>query len=503
MYSHSAIRIAKEGGWLTPRFLGRYLFYKPPLLMWLAALSMRWFGLSALSIRLPVLLAGALTVVLVYSWAGRLGSSLSGAAAAGLLVSNSLWHTYSRLCQTDALLVAFIVAALYFLALDPALTRRGSLLGFAGFTAAAVMTKSIGGIIPLLILVVFCGLSPKKPSTTRVLAACALTAAFALPWHLYQLLVHRQGFWAEYVKLQIFGFGLHPPSQVSDEPQLWFYLKRLVLTDPILTLFAVLAVPSFAAAVREKNAPGPRLLLSWIVVAGATAILFRYRNLHYLLPLVPVLCLVAAGYSRQLTKTRPALLVGVLVMMFLVKSYWWAQPWGLPFVPGTPPASAIALRAYYEAGRTNELILVSPDDEFYSAVLPLSRIRYCFLDSLERFASRGPYFVYLGIAMSADQFVSLDRWREMYLQRLQAWGLDSAEPLATVIIAESWEEVVKVIQTHPESDFYLPAASCTAVAPVVASTHEIAPAAGDRCFLLARRGSAMARGERTPLPRYW
>ena len=27
LYSNSAIRIAKEGGWLTPRFLGRFLFY--------------------------------------------------------------------------------------------------------------------------------------------------------------------------------------------------------------------------------------------------------------------------------------------------------------------------------------------------------------------------------------------------------------------------------------------------------------------------------------------
>jgi hypothetical protein len=29
LYAHSAIRMAEHGGWLTPRFMGRYALYKP------------------------------------------------------------------------------------------------------------------------------------------------------------------------------------------------------------------------------------------------------------------------------------------------------------------------------------------------------------------------------------------------------------------------------------------------------------------------------------------
>ena len=53
LYSHSAIAMAREGDWLTPRFMGRYALYKPPLLVWAAAVSSKLLGVSRLSLRLP------------------------------------------------------------------------------------------------------------------------------------------------------------------------------------------------------------------------------------------------------------------------------------------------------------------------------------------------------------------------------------------------------------------------------------------------------------------
>src|ERR1700733_6567270 len=59
-YTREAITMTREGGWMTPTFLGRWVFEKPPLLMWLSALSMKLFGIGPLTARLPVILAGAL-----------------------------------------------------------------------------------------------------------------------------------------------------------------------------------------------------------------------------------------------------------------------------------------------------------------------------------------------------------------------------------------------------------------------------------------------------------
>jgi hypothetical protein len=43
----------------------------------------------------------------------------------------------------------------------------------------------------------------------------------------------------------------------------------------------------------------------------------------------------------------------------------------------------------------------------------------------------------------------------MFVQRLREWGLDSADPLATVILAETQEEVQSLMTANPQSDFFV------------------------------------------------
>ena len=40
LYGHSAIAMARDGDWLTPRFMGRFALCKPPLLVWAAEAEM-------------------------------------------------------------------------------------------------------------------------------------------------------------------------------------------------------------------------------------------------------------------------------------------------------------------------------------------------------------------------------------------------------------------------------------------------------------------------------
>jgi 4-amino-4-deoxy-L-arabinose transferase-like glycosyltransferase len=105
LYAHSAIRAARQGGWLTPIFMGRYGLYKPPLLMWVSGLSARILGVSRLALRLPVALLASLSVCLVFLWPAELRSWQAGACAAALLVSNHLWHVLAGMSMTDGLLV--------------------------------------------------------------------------------------------------------------------------------------------------------------------------------------------------------------------------------------------------------------------------------------------------------------------------------------------------------------------------------------------------------------
>src|SRR5205085_12384834 len=115
----------------------------------------------------------------------------------------------------------------------------------------------------------------------------------------------------------------------------------------------------------------------------------------------------------------------VVLAAALAKAGSPAEPWGLAFHPqSVHPAMAI-LEDYCRRGRGNELILVQPDDGFYSAVLPLPRVRYCLLDPTGG-PRQGPLDLrYMGILIDATQFVHMDRWRPVFQQRLKAWGLHS------------------------------------------------------------------------------
>src|SRR5438046_636453 len=82
LYSHSAIQMAQHGGWLTPKFMGRYGLYKPPLLPALAGLSARVFGISRLGLRFPIALIACLAVGLVWWWGAEFRSPAAGFCAA-------------------------------------------------------------------------------------------------------------------------------------------------------------------------------------------------------------------------------------------------------------------------------------------------------------------------------------------------------------------------------------------------------------------------------------
>src|SRR5260370_31912049 len=131
--------MALHGDWLTPKVLGRVFLFKPPLQLWLSGLSLKLFGISLLALRLPMLIAGSFGAVLVYLWCTQVGFARAGIVGVLLLLSNPVWHIFSRLCYTDILLAVFSAAALYCVVLDPLLQRRSTFVGFCAATAAAMM----------------------------------------------------------------------------------------------------------------------------------------------------------------------------------------------------------------------------------------------------------------------------------------------------------------------------------------------------------------------------
>jgi len=481
VYANSALGIATTGGWLTPKFMGRLMLFKPPLLVWMAALSLKLLGTSPFALRLPVLLVGASATLLLLYWSAKAHSLWTAAAAGLLLVADPAWHTFSRLCYTDMLVTAAVTAAIFTLWRDPQLMRWRSIIAFALSVSAGLMAKSVAGLMPIPVFLLFCAFTRRRPSS-GFWKSLALIFLVSAPWHLYQAFVHRLWFWSDYVQTQLLGFGLEPP--LRPEGAIPFYFKRLISTDPVLCLLVFTALPALLTAVRARKVEAA-VLLFWLVLVAASLAAFQFRNFPYLLQLIPPLCLVASGYSPLLSAERRRIVVPVLGVLLCVKVMFGAPAWAISYAAPPPLPSAEALRWYGGLARSNELIAVNTDDEFSASVMPVRKIHYAFIDPTNVTLRAAPYYGYLGITLSVAEFDRLHDLEPVFRKRLLDWGLDSGEPIATAIVAKSAEEVVDMVSTHPRSDFYLPAGLRARTEGRFQTTHRLVLLASGRLFLLS------------------
>lgn len=488
VYGHAAARMVRTGDWMTPIFLERFMLNKPPLLLWAGAASMRLFGINPLALRLPVLGSGVLCCVLVYWWGRRTRSIAAGLAAVALLLGTPLFHAMNRIFMTDALLTLFVVAAMFLAAADPRWEWRATAIAFGALSGAAVMTKSAAGLFPLLMIAVYWLLAGSKdrPPLRNLLTACAVAAIVTAPWHIYQFMVHRDWFMAEYVQFQLLGSGVTAPSRYTEDSNFWFYLRTLLRTDPILLGLWLTSLPWVVLAWKKAEKTQVRLLTAWFLVSVLALGVFGTRAAYYLLPFLPVLVIMTVEFSPLLRGRLAWIVCAALTVIFAA---------GADYKPSTVPASG-ALDSYARLRRTNELLIVSIDDEFYASVLDLPKVRYVYLTPLDP-TKTSEFFYRLGMILTGDEFCSLPRLLPVYEQRLRDWKLPpSLHPEATLIDSGAVSELPRLIQCSPDRDFLIPESLRTIAGNAAGATHNAWQSGGR--FLLSKSSSRRAEGSIAP-----
>jgi Dolichyl-phosphate-mannose-protein mannosyltransferase len=482
VYGREAIEMVTDGHWLTPTYLGRYMLNKPPLLQWLVGVSIKCFGVSAWSLRLPSLAAAALITTLVFLLVWQIHRPTAAAGAVLLLVSNHLFYVFSRLAMTDMLLTLWLMAAMYVLVRDPALSRTSSFLSFGVCSGAAIMTKGAAGLLPLIALALHAALAPRdlRPRPARLAAVAAGAAIVALPWHLYQLAAHPRWFLAEYILTQHLAVGVTAPPQYSNENHLIFYTRRLFLTDPVLSIVSALSLAPLLLKVRQRSA-----LLVWPAVVVAALFAFRFRSGSYVLPLIPMLAVLAAELPVMLSRRGRVLALSAFMACTVVKVSSSSPVWAVPAGVASQRSGAAGLEPYCEQHRNNVLILIEPSDAFYSSDLPLPQVHYCWRMPEQPSGAQAPPldFAWLGISTTVSQYNQLETWLPIFRSRLEYFGLPSDAAVATAISSHSLADVKLLIEAHPEADFSLPEGLQRDLG--ANSPHRIVPAGSGRVFLLA------------------
>jgi hypothetical protein len=334
------------------------------------------------------------------------------------------------------------------------------------------MAKSVAGVLVLAVMAVVVR-NPK-----RVVLAGLATVALACPWFLYNYAAHRDWFVAD-MTYQIVTVGTLA-HQTSQENHVLFYLLRIVVSDTLPLLLTISAVPALGAALRRRESAAI-LAGAYVVIYFAALMVFRFHSQQYLCWFAPSLILAAGLYS-PLLNGRPALgMLAVIGAVFVIKTANPESSFGLDFRSGSTLATSEPLSRYCGQHRATTLHVIGVDDEFYSAVLPLERVRYAWLDPANVVSHEHPHLSHLGILVSSDELEQLEAKLPVYQQRLREWGMESTEALQTGVSATSVEALQKMVRDHPDRDFLV--ARTILPEPEKVTTHKIAASGNDFVLL--------------------
>ncbi len=112
MVAYTAERMLEGGDLLVPELYGEIYTYKPPLVYWLAALSIKVFGRAEWAIRLPGAVATLLMGLAVLVLIGRVSKPRVGLFAALAATTGILWSQKVKLGEFDAVLASLIGVAI-------------------------------------------------------------------------------------------------------------------------------------------------------------------------------------------------------------------------------------------------------------------------------------------------------------------------------------------------------------------------------------------------------
>jgi hypothetical protein len=260
----------------------------------------------------------------------------------------------------------------------------------------AILTKWFAGFLPLLLL------GWTRPPLRKWLEAGLACAVIALPWHLYQWVVNREWFLAEYIGVELLTYAVAAPVQATTESAVVFYLKRSAWLLP-------LAGPALWWVWKKREI---NLALVWCGVLVAATLAYGYHNASYLLPLAPALLCSHRGWV-----------------------HWGWLPLAALFALG-PPLDAAARPGKALAGR--EVLHLDPSDQFRTSLASGATVRYVLF--LEHLAPNGPLdFEKQGIAKAWQQF------------------LREPGPEVDVVLTPSLDGLRGLIEQSPQRDFLLPA----------------------------------------------
>lgn len=317
-----------QGAWWPLKLDGRVFFEKPPLMLWMAALTVKASGQprAAWPYRLWTCLGAGMSLAAMAYIGALLGRPGAGLIAALALALQGDFLFHARFFTFDTPFLACLLASLALALKAQASPGWGGWWRSGLMLALAVWFKSWFVLAALPAYAFALALAPPRVGRPAAFLALGLPPALAL---LAWLAVYVQWMGLDFLReewaVNLAGRALGKTTQMDPEGHGAYYLKWAVESAPSLLPW-ILAIPLGLASFGRGAQGSRRFFWVWIWAFCFSWLLglslLRAETINYALPLEAGLCLAAALASREALR-RPFLLAGLLALSLLAALRVW------------------------------------------------------------------------------------------------------------------------------------------------------------------------------------
>ena len=351
-YARKGVEMLDRGSFFDVTWNGNPTFQNPPLHFWILAQSYRLFGENDIAARLPTVLMALGILICLY----RIGRITVGEDAAvvgvGLLLLVNYFMKNSRRVMLDIPTTFWISLGMLLILESARRPRLGLALGIP--LAAAGLTKSVLGLVPLLVLAILLVTAEGRRICRNpwLIGGALVGLLCALSWPLQQGLTHG---WV--------GVRAHYLGEITGRSTQTLVLSDVLFEYPRLLLaeFQPVVIPGWIAAVlvlwryRRRQLPWGRLFLAtWAVLPVLVLSLSSARSARYvfstLVPLALLTAALAVGWKPRIFKILCGRIVPVLLVV--LAAMFWVEPRLLTRDQNAPfKAAALEIRELLPPGQ--------------------------------------------------------------------------------------------------------------------------------------------------------